>query len=304
MTLTTILAQQLVNGLVLGSFYALVALGYTMVFGVVKLLNFAHGDLYMTGAFVGFLIFSLIAGTVGTSWLGVGLSILLSMIAVGFLGVVIERIAYAPMLKAPRLSILITALAVSLVLQNGVLTLSNGQVLPFSPKLGFAGINIGDIFINYKQIALAATAGVLMLGLEMFVSRTQYGRAMRAVSVDKDMSELMGIDVNRIIAVTFFLGSALAAAAGTMAGAYYGSIWYFMGFLIGLKAFTAAVIGGIGSIPGAMLGGLVLGLLESFGTQIPGIGSEWKDVFSFSVLILVLVFKPTGLLGKSEQERM
>jgi branched-chain amino acid transport system permease protein len=304
MTLTTILAQQLVNGLVLGSFYALVALGYTMVFGVVKLLNFAHGDLYMTGAFVGFLIFSLIAGTVGASWLGVAISILLSMIAVGFLGVVIERIAYQPMLKAPRLSILITALAVSLVLQNGMLALSNGQVLPFSAKFGFAGFNLGDIFINYKQVALAGTALVLMLGLELFVSRTQYGRAMRAVSVDKDMSELMGIDVNRIIAVTFFVGTALAAAAGTMAGAYYGSIWYFMGFLIGLKAFTAAVIGGIGSIPGAMLGGLVLGLLEAFGTTIPGVGSEWKDVFSFSVLILVLVFKPTGLLGKSEQERM
>ena len=304
MTLTTILMQQLVNGLVLGSFYALVALGYTMVFGVVKLLNFAHGDLYMVGAFIGLLALSLVAGAVGTSWVGVGLAILLSMLAVGFFGVVIERIAYAPMLKAPRLSILITALAVSLVLQNGVLSLTGGQVLPFRPKLGFAGINLGDIFINYKQIALAGAAAVLMLALELFVSRTQYGRAMRAVSVDKDMSELMGIDVNRIIAVTFFVGTALAAAAGTMAGAYYGSVWYFMGFLIGLKAFTAAVIGGIGSIPGAMLGGLVLGLLESFGTQIPGIGSAWKDVFSFSVLILVLVFKPTGLLGKSEQERM
>jgi branched-chain amino acid transport system permease protein len=271
---------------------------------VVKLLNFAHGDLYMVGAFIGLLALSLVAGAVGTSWVGVGLAILLSMLAVGFFGVVIERIAYAPMLKAPRLSILITALAVSLVLQNGVLSLTGGQVLPFSPKLGFAGINLGDIFINYKQIALAGAAAVLMLALELFVSRTQYGRAMRAVSVDKDMSELMGIDVNRIIAVTFFVGTALAAAAGTMAGAYYGSVWYFMGFLIGLKAFTAAVIGGIGSIPGAMLGGLVLGLLESFGTQIPGIGSAWKDVFSFSVLILVLVFKPTGLLGKSEQERM
>ena len=304
MSLTTILAQQLVNGLVLGSFYALVALGYTMVFGVVKLLNFAHGDVYMTGAFAGFLALSLIGGVVGTSWVGVGLSILLSMIAVGFLGVVIERIAYAPMLKAPRLSILITALAVSLVLQNGFLTLTNGQIIAMSPKLGFAGINLGEIFINYKQIALAVIAGLLMLGLELFISRTQYGRAMRAVSVDKDMSELMGINVNRVIAVTFFLGSALAAAAGTMAGAYYGSISFFMGFLIGLKAFTAAVIGGIGSIPGAMLGGLILGLLESFGTQLPGIGSEWKDVFSFSVLILVLVFKPTGLLGKSEQERM
>ena len=304
MSLTTILAQQLVNGLVLGSFYALVALGYTMVFGVVKLLNFAHGDVYMTGAFAGFLALSLVAGMVGTSWLCVALSILLSMVAVGFLGVVIERIAYAPMLKAPRLSILITALAVSLVLQNGVLTLTNGQIVAMSTKLGFAGINLGEIFINYKQIALAAMAGLMMLGLELFVSRTQYGRAMRAVSVDKDMSQLMGIDVNRVIAVTFFLGSGLAAAAGTMAGAYYGSISFFMGFLIGLKAFTAAVIGGIGSIPGAMLGGLALGLLESFGTQLPGIGSEWKDVFSFSVLILVLVFKPTGLLGKSEQERM
>jgi branched-chain amino acid transport system permease protein len=304
MTLANLLAQQLVNGLVLGSFYALVALGYTMVFGVVKLLNFAHGDLYMAGAFVGFMALSLVAGTLGVGWVGVGVAILLSMLAVGFLGVVIERIAYAPMLKAPRLSILITALAVSLVLQNAVLTLTNGQIIPFSPKLGFAGVNLGGVFINYKQMALAGTAALLMLGLEFFVTRTQYGRAMRAVSVDKDMCELMGIDVNRVIAVTFFAGSALAAAAGTMAGAYYGSIWYFMGFLIGLKAFTAAVIGGIGSIPGAMLGGLILGLLESFGTQIPGIGSEWKDVFSFSVLILVLVFKPTGLLGKSEQERM
>jgi branched-chain amino acid transport system permease protein len=304
MTLTTLLAQQLVNGLVLGSFYALVALGYTMVFGVVKLLNFAHGDLYMTGAFAGFGALSLISGGLGAGWLGVAVSVLAAMLAVGILGVVIERIAYQPMLKAPRLSILITALAVSLVLQNSALTLTSGQFTPFNAHLGFAGFNLGAVFINYKQIALAGAAAVLMIGLELFVSRTQYGRAMRAVSVDKDMSELMGIDVNRIIFVTFFLGSALAGAAGTMAGAYYGSINYFMGFLIGLKAFTAAVIGGIGSIPGAMLGGLVLGLLESFGTTIPGVGSEWKDVFSFSVLILVLVFKPTGLLGKSEQERM
>jgi branched-chain amino acid transport system permease protein len=304
MTLVNVLAQQLVNGLVLGSFYALVALGYTMVFGVVKLLNFAHGDLYMVGAFVGFLALSAVAPLMGAGWLGVGVSILAAMVAVGVFGVAIERIAYQPMLKAPRLSILITALAVSLVLQNAVLTMTNGQIVAFSPRLGFAGIGLGTLFINYKQIALAVTAAVLMIALQLFVTRTQYGRAMRAVSIDKDMCELMGIDVARVIAVTFFIGSALAGAAGTMAGAYYGSIWYFMGFLIGLKAFTAAVIGGIGSIPGAMLGGLILGLLESFGTQIPGIGSEWKDVFSFSVLILVLVFKPTGLLGQSEQERM
>lgn len=299
-----VLTQQLVNGIVLGSFYALVALGYTMVFGVVKLLNFAHGELYMIGGFAGFLVLSFLAPFLGTGWFGVAVSMVFAMLAVGFLGVIIERVAYAPMLSAPRLSILITALAVSLVIQNGMLTLTKGQYVPFGAALGFGGVNLGSQFISYNQMILVGTAGLLMLGLEVFVSRTQYGRAMRAVSVDKDMCRLMGINVNAVIAVTFFLGSGLAAAAGTMAGAYYGSLWYFMGFLIGLKAFTAAVIGGIGSIPGAMLGGLILGLLESFGTQLPGIGSEWKDVFSFSVLILVLVFKPTGLLGKSEQERM
>jgi branched-chain amino acid transport system permease protein len=271
---------------------------------VVKLLNFAHGDLYMVGAFVGFLALSVVSTLIGNPWLAVALSALCAMIAVGVVGVVIERVAYQPLLKAPRLSILITALAVSLTLQNTFLTLTNGQIVAFGAHLGFAGVRLEGLFINYKQIVLAITAGVLMIALQFFVTRTQYGRAMRAVSIDKDMCELMGIDVTRVIAVTFFIGSALAGAAGTMAGAYYGSIWYFMGFLIGLKAFTAAVIGGIGSIPGAMLGGLVLGLLESFGTQIPGIGSAWKDVFSFAVLILVLVFKPTGLLGQSEQERM
>lgn len=304
MTIVDIVSHQLVNGIVLGSFYALVALGYTMVFGVVKLLNFAHGELYMVGGFAGFVALSLLAPAVGAGWIGVAISILFAMVAIGFLGVVIERVAYAPMLAAPRLSILITALAVSLVLQNGMLTITKGQYVPFGSALGFGGVTLGTIFISYNQMVLVGTAAVLMFGLELFVSRTQYGRAMRAISVDKDMCRLMGINVNAVVAVTFFLGSALAAAAGTMAGAYYGSLWYFMGFLIGLKAFTAAVIGGIGSIPGAMLGGVILGLLESFGTQIPGVGSEWKDVFSFSVLILVLVLKPTGLLGKPEQERM
>jgi branched-chain amino acid transport system permease protein len=299
-----IFSQQLVNGIVLGSFYALVALGYTMVFGVVKLLNFAHGDLYMVGGFAGFLILSFLSPFIGPGWFGVAVSMVFAMIAVGILGVVIERVAYAPMLSAPRLSILITALAVSLVLQNGMLTITKGQYVPFGSALGFGGVNLGNLFISYNQMILVGVSIALMAGLEVFVSRTQYGRAMRAVSVDKDMSRLLGINVNRVIAGTFFLGTGLAAAAGTMAGAYYGSLWYFMGFLIGLKAFTAAVIGGIGSIPGAMLGGLILGLLESFGTQLPGVGSEWKDVFSFSVLILVLVFKPTGLLGKPEQERM
>ena len=304
MSLLDILLQQLVNGLVLGSFYALVALGYTMIFGVIKLLNFAHGDVYMIGGFVGFGALSLVGGALGANWGGIAVAMFLSMIAVGCLGVIIERVAYHPMLAAPRLSILITALAVSLVLQNAVLTLTDGQITAFRTDLGFGGIGFGNVFITYNQLVLVGVAALLMIALETFVTRTQYGRAMRAVSIDKDMCRLMGINVAQIIAVTFFLGSALAAAAGTMAGSYYGSIWYFMGFLIGLKAFTAAVIGGIGSIPGAMLGGLILGLLESFGTQIPAIGSEWKDVFSFSILILVLVFKPTGLFGKSEVERM
>ena len=304
MSVLDIIFHQLVNGLVLGSFYALVALGYTMIFGVIKLLNFAHGDLYMVGGFLGFLSLSAVSSVVGSDWPGIFVAMFLSMIAVGFIGVIIERVAYHPMLAAPRLSILITALAVSLVLQNTVLALTGGQYTAFKTDLGFAGINLGSLFISYNQMVLVATAGVLMIALHLFVTRTQFGRAMRAVSTDMDMSQLLGINVPVVIAVTFFIGSALAAAAGTMAGAYYGSIWYFMGFLIGLKAFTSAVIGGIGSIPGAMLGGLILGLLEAFGTQIPFIGSEWKDVFSFAVLILVLVLKPTGLLGKSEQERM
>lgn len=304
MTTFEVVMQQAVNGLVLGSFYALVALGYTMIFGVIKLLNFAHGDLYMVGGFVGFIALSAISGIVGDGWTGVAIAMFFSMVSVGFLGVVIERVAYHPMLRAPRLSILITALAVSLVLQNTALALTNGQPTAFSANLGFGGVSLGAVFISYNQMVLVGIAGVLMIGLEGFVSRTQYGRAMRAVAIDKDMSQLMGINVSRVISITFLIGSALAAAAGTMAGAYYNKIWYFMGFLIGLKAFTAAVIGGIGSIPGAMLGGLILGLLESFGTLLPGVGSEWKDVFSFAVLILVLVLKPTGLLGKSEQERM
>jgi branched-chain amino acid transport system permease protein len=304
MSVTDIVLHQLVNGLVLGSFYALVALGYTMIFGVIKLLNFAHGDLYMVGGFIGFLCLSALSSVTGADWPAIFIAMLLSMLAVGCLGVFIERVAYQPMLSAPRLSILITALAVSLVLQNTVLTLTHGQYQPFGSDLGFGGIDLGPVFLTYNQMVLVATAALLMVALEVFVTRTQYGRAMRAVAVDKEMCQLMGINVALIIGVTFFIGSALAAAAGTMAGAYYGSVWYFMGFLIGLKAFTAAVIGGIGSIPGAMLGGLILGLLEAFGTQIPGVGSEWKDVFSFAVLILVLVLKPTGLLGQSEQERM
>ena len=304
MSLQDILLQQLANGLILGSFYALVALGYTMVYGIIKLLNFAHGDLYMIGAFIGFLFLSVLSPLIGDSWMGILCSMVLAMIAVGLLGVLIQRIAYQPMLSAPRLSILITALAVSMILSNAVMAFTDGEYLAFSTDLGYEGLEMGNVFITYTQMVLVGAAAVLMTALYLFVHRTMYGKAMRAIAIDQDACRLMGIHVNRIIALTFFIGTSLAASAGIMAGTYYGSIHFFMGFVIGLKAFTAAVIGGIGSIPGAMLGGLLLGLLESFGTQIPFIGTEWKDVFSFGILILLLVFKPTGILGRTEIERM
>ncbi len=304
MSFQDIFLQQIANGLILGSFYALVALGYTMVFGIIKLLNFAHGDLYMLGSFVGFVILSFLSAYIGNSWAGILCSMILSMLAVGLLGVLIQRIAYIPMLSAPRLSILITALAVSMVLYNGVMAITDGQVLAFKTDLSYEGIELGNVFITNTQMILVGASLVLMMILNLFVNKTLYGKAMRAIAIDQDACRLMGINVNKIIALTFFIGTSLAAAAGIMAGTYYGSIHFFMGFVIGLKAFTSAVIGGIGSIPGAMLGGLLLGLLESFGTQIPYIGTEWKDVFSFGILILLLIFKPTGILGKTEIERM
>ncbi len=304
MRLSDILLQQLANGLILGAFYALVALGYSMVYGIIKLLNFAHGDIYMVGAFTGFAALSLVSGPLGEGWLGIVACMILSMIAAGILGVVIERVAYRPLLHAPRLSILITALAVSMVLENGALSITGGQYTAFNTDLGYDGVDIAAVHITYTQLILVGAALALMAAMQLFISRTMYGKAMRAIAIDQDACRLMGIDVNRVIALTFFIGSALAAAAGVMAGVYYGSIFYFMGFMIGLKAFTAAVIGGIGSIPGAMLGGLLLGLLEAFGTQVQAIGTEWKDVFVFAILILLLVFKPTGLLGRPEVERM
>lgn len=299
-----IVMQQIINGLMLGSVYSLVALGYSMVYGIIKLLNFAHGDIYMTGAFVGLAVLSAVSGTVGAGWAGIMLAMIISMLIVGLLGVLIQRIAYQPMLSAPRLSILITALGVSLILYNTVMVVTNGEFKAFKSDLGFEGFDLGGVQISYTQIVIVLATAALMMGLHIFVSRTMYGKAMRAIALDQDACKLMGINVNKIIALTFFIGSALAAAAGIMAGVYYGSIHFFMGFIIGLKAFTAAVIGGIGSIPGAMVGGLILGLLEAAGTQLPFVGSEWKDVFAFAILILLLVFRPTGILGKTEIERM
>ena len=243
MSLQDILLQQLANGLILGSFYALVALGYTMVYGIIKLLNFAHGDLYMIGAFIGFLFLSVLSPLIGDSWMGILCSMVLAMIAVGLLGVLIQRIAYQPMLAAPRLSILITALAVSMILSNAVMAFTDGEYLAFSTDLGYEGLEMGNVFITYTQMVLVGAAAVLMTALYLFVHRTMYGKAMRAIAIDQDASRLMGIHVNRMIALTFIIGTSLAASAGIMAGTNYGSIHFFIGFVIGLKAFTAAVIG-------------------------------------------------------------
>ncbi|MDR0497311.1 MAG: branched-chain amino acid ABC transporter permease [Treponema sp.] len=298
-----IILQQLVNGVILGSFYALVALGYSMVYGIIKLLNFAHGDIYMTGAFICFTVFGILSAMIGGP-AGVILAILAAMIFCAVLGFFVQRIAYRPLFDAPRLSLLITAIGVSLVINNTIMVYTNSQFLFFNSGLdNKAGFPVGEhITLTYIQITMVLITAALMVGLNYFIGKTMWGKAMRAISLDKDTCRLMGINVNKVIGLTFMIGSSLAAVAGGMACVYYGNVHYFMGYIIGMKAFTSAVIGGIGSLPGAMLGGLVLGILEAAGTQV--IGSEWKDVFAFAILITMLIFRPNGLLGKTEIERM
>ncbi|GIH94695.1 branched-chain amino acid ABC transporter permease [Planobispora siamensis] len=297
------MTQLVWNGLFVGSFYALVALGYSMVYGIIKLLNFAHGDLYMLGAFTGFAILGAAGGVSSSAALPVLLAVLLAtMVITGLAGVVLERVAYRPLRGAPRLSLLITAVGASFALEYGMRVVAGADPRVYPVRLGGTTLEVFGARLTVQQLTLVAVAVVLMAGLNLLVTRTREGRAMRAIALDPRTSALMGIDVNAVISRTFFLGSALAGAAGVMAGAYYGKIDFLMGFLIGLKAFTAAVIGGIGNIPGTMLGGLLLGLLESFGTF--WLGGEWRDVFAFGVLILFLTVRPTGLLGERVTERV
>jgi len=256
----------------------------------------------MAGAFVCLAVFGILSAVIGGP-VGLVLAILAAMIFWAALGFFIQRVAYKPLFDAPRLSLLITAVGVSLIINNAVMGMTNSQFLFFSSGLdNSAGFSFGGITITYIQIVMIAITAGIMLALTRFIGGTMWGKAMRAISLDKDTCRLMGINVNRIIGMTFMIGSALAAVAGVMACIYYGNIHYFMGYIIGIKAFTAAVIGGIGSIPGAMLGGLLLGLLEATGTQV--FGSAWKDVFAFAILIIMLIFRPNGLLGKTEIERM
>lgn len=298
---TDIFVQQSINALIVGSFYALIALGYSMVYGIIKLLNFAHGDLFMVGAFVGYTVLAKLTGT-GESLLGMGLAFVIAMIVTGFLGMGIERIAYRPLLKAPRLSILITAVGMSLVLENTIMAAYGAKPYIMPVTLPTTGFSLLGVKITYAQIGIIAVSALLMFALQLFIHRTIYGKAMRAIAIDPTASSLVGINVTKVISLTFFVGSFLAAAAGMMNASYYGSLTFTMGFIFGMKAFTAAVIGGIGSIRGAMLGGMTLGVLETIGTY--QFGGEWKDVFAFFILIALLVVKPTGILGQKVTERM
>jgi branched-chain amino acid transport system permease protein len=297
------MSQLIWNGLFVGSFYALVALGYSMVYGIIKLLNFAHGDLYMLGAFSGFAMLGAMGGLVKSSSLvALFVVLILTMVATGLSGVVIERIAYRPLRGAPRLSLLITAVGASFALEYGTRIVAGPNPKVYPVRLDGTSLNVLGARITWQQIALMAVSVVLMVALNVLITRTRQGRAMRAIALDPKACLLMGIDVDKVISRTFFIGSALAGAAGVMAGGYYGKIDFLMGFIIGLKAFTAAVIGGIGNIPGTMLGGLLLGLLESFGTHF--VGGQWRDVFAFGFLILFLTVRPTGLLGERVTERV
>ncbi len=306
-----IFLQQLINGLVLGSIYALVALGYTMVYGILELINFAHGEITMMGAMVALSVIGALAlaapGLPGVLMLAAGLTVAIPVCMA--LGLLIERVAYRPLRFAPRLAPLITAIGVSIILQNIAMLIWGKQYIPFPDVLPqgrhtFYGAAITDV-----QIAILLLTTGIMLMLILLVQKTRLGRAMRATAQSRQVASLMGVDVNRVIASTFVIGAALAAVAGVMVSAYYGLAHYYMGFMLGLKAFSAAVLGGIGNLGGAMLGGLLLGLIESFGAGYIGdltggfLGSHYQDVFAFFVLIAVLVFRPQGLLGARVVER-
>ncbi len=306
-----ILGQQLINGLVLGSIYALVALGYTMVYGILELINFAHGEVTMLGAMIGIAVIdAMLASTTGVPGLAVLAAGLAASIAVCMgIGFSLERVAYRPLRQAPRLAALITAIGMSIVLQNVAMLIWGKQYINFPPVVTLVKYHVGAATVTNLQIAVVLLSCLLMMGLLALVRYTSLGRAMRATAQSTETAGLMGINVNRVISATFVIGASLAAVAGVMNAAYYGIAHYTMGFTLGLKAFAAAVLGGIGNIPGAMLGGLLLGLIESLGAgylgQLTGgfLGSHYQDVIAFFVLILVLVLRPSGLLGERVGER-
>lgn len=296
--------QQLINGLAVGGIYALVALGYTMVYGVLKLINFAHGDLFTLGAFLGFSLL----GTLGLADilpapLAIAISVVAVMVVVSIVGVLLEGIAYRPLRAAGRLSAVVSALGASIFLQNAIMLLYGARISVYPEAVRPSMVlDIFGLSVPMARLLIIASSISLMLLLYWFINRTRLGTAIRAVAIDQDAARLMGINVNRIISLVFLIGPGLGGVAGVMVGLYYGQIDFTMGWMYGLKAFTAAILGGIGNIPGAMLGGLLLGVVESLGAAY--LALAWKDAIAFFVLILILIVRPTGLLGERVAEKL
>jgi len=299
--------QQLINGLTLGSIYGLIAIGYTMVYGIIGMINFAHGEIYMIGAFISIIAF-LVLGLAGISYvpLALALVLLMTMLFTAIYGWAVERVAYRPLRGSFRLAPLISAIGTSIFLQNYVQIVQGARAKPMPPLVhgGFTVFESGGfaVRLSYLQLLIIVTTLVLMAGFSTLIASTSLGRAQRACEQDMQMAALLGIDVDRVISTTFVIGAALAAVAGLMVTLYYGVVDFFIGFLAGVKAFTAAVLGGIGSLPGAVLGGVLIGLIEAFWSGYFSV--EYKDVSVFVVLILVLVLRPTGLLGRPELEKV
>jgi len=300
--------QELVNGVTTGALYSLVALGFSMVYGVLKLLNFAHGDLYMVGAYIGFFVIQWFGGAAHLT-IPVPLLLLIMFVlaagVVGGLGVAMERFAYRPLRDAPRIAPLITAIGISFFLESAALLLFGAQYRVYNTAEFISlssGIQIGSVTIDSVQIMVLVLGIALMAGLRLLVNRTKLGKQMRAVAADREAAEMLGINVNFVITVTFFLGSALAGVAGVMGGLLFNQVTSTIGFIAGLKAFTAAVVGGIGSIPGAMLGGLLIGLAESFVTGY--ISSTYTNLLVFGLLIVVMLVRPSGLLGQAQLQKV
>ena len=298
--------QQLINGLAVGGIYALVALGYTMVYGVLKLINFAHGDIFTIGAYLGMTL--LVSGGLSGSMtpvLAVGLVVIIVFGLVALLGVALERVAYRPLRKATRLAAVVSALGASIVFQNAVMLIYGARVYVYPenliPTLTF---NIFGLNVPVMRIIVIVSSLVLMLALYAFINRTRMGTAIRAVAIDQGAARLMGINVDRVISLVFFIGAGLGGVAGVMVGTYYGQIDFTMGWSYGLKAFTAAILGGIGNIPGAMIGGLLLGFIEIMTVAFMPSLSGYRDAFAFVVLVLVLLVRPTGLFGQRSEEKI
>ncbi|MFA5353192.1 MAG: branched-chain amino acid ABC transporter permease [Thermodesulfovibrionales bacterium] len=297
--------QQLINGLTLGGVYAIIAIGYTMVYGILELINFAHGEVYMLGAYLGIIILGFLTAA-GLTAVSLPLSLILTLVlAIAFssaYGFAMEKVAYRPLRKAPRLSPFISAIGISIFLQNFVMLTQGATDKVFPYRFGNAGFQVMDLRVTYLQLAIILISGVMMLGLHLFIGKTRLGTAMRATAQDKTMASLVGINVDTVISATFIIGAGMAAVAGLMVASYYGLVNYSIGYVAGIKAFTAAVMGGIGSIPGAMLGGILLGLIESLAAAY--ISSEYKDAYAFVMLIVILIIKPSGILGKSQEEKV